>query len=389
MNFLLKKIFTPGALCLWLCLTFLLVGLWPFEFFPANKVEWVGDPVGLRFRGESEVFDHEAGGLAFTPNPLIGSGRSDSFSIEMKLRCNREPRGSMPGILVFCDEEKRPALFLGQWKSCLIVRRFHQEMQNGKKWKEASICNALPEGATRLITLVSNESESVFYVDGKPEKRFPRLSLMPEPGSLGGHYLLVGNTPESTKGWMGDVLGVALYDRALSKEEVMESYRSWGRREKGLSKEREGLFLHYGFRKISGQKVEDYSGKGNDLLIPAHAKFKSRVLTPIEIATVSRRCLIQDVLINIVGFIPLGFFLGVFLARRTKLAVAIIAAAATLGGAAISLFIELVQSQIPVRTSSVADLVSNTLGAGLGVLFFLVLLSHKDFLRRKESNYGQ
>jgi glycopeptide antibiotics resistance protein len=95
------------------------------------------------------------------------------------------------------------------------------------------------------------------------------------------------------------------------------------------------------------------------------------------------------VLINIVGFIPLGFFLGVFLARRTKLAVAIIAAAATLGGAAISLFIELVQSQIPVRTSSVADLVSNTLGAGLGVLFFLVLLSHKDFLRRKESNYGQ
>lgn len=389
MSFILKRLFAPGALCLALCLTFLLVGLWPFEFFPENKVHWVGDPIGLRFRGGSEGLDHEAGGLAFTPHPLIGSVRNSSFSIEIKLRCNREPRSSVPGILVFCDEEKKPSLFLGQWKSCLIVRRFNNDIPRGRKWKEASICSALTAGATRLITLVTNESGSVFYVDGKVQKRFPRLSLMPEPGSLGGHYLLLGNTPESTNGWMGDILGVALYDRSLSDEEVMESYHSWGRSEEGVRKKKEGLFLHYGFQKISGEKVEDYSGRGNDLLIPSHAKFKSRVLAPVDIAAVSRGYLIRDVLINIIGFIPLGFFLCIFLAGRTNLSIPIIASAATLGGAAISLFIELVQSQIPVRTSSATDLMSNALGAGLGGLLFLVLISHKDFLRNKESNYGQ
>jgi hypothetical protein len=386
---MLKKIFNPGVLCLVLCLTFLLVGLWPFEFFPENKVDWVGDPIGLRFRGDSEDDRREAGGLAFTPYPLIGSGRSSSFSIEIKLRCNREPRGSVPGILVFCDEEKTPSLFVGQWKSCLLVRRFNKEIRNGKKWKEASICGALTEGATRLITLVSNGSESVFYVDGKPVKRFPRLSLMPEPGSLAGHYLLLGNTPESTNGWMGDILGIALYDRSLTDEEVLKSYHSWGRNEDGLSRQREGLFLHYGFRKISGEKVEDYSGRGNDLLIPSHARFKSKVLAPVEIAAVSMSGLVQDVLINIIGFIPLGFFLSIFLAGRTKLAVPIIAAAATLAGAAISLFIELAQSQIPVRTSSTGDLISNALGACLGGLFFVILLSQKDFLAHKESNHGR
>lgn len=374
----LLRLFAPGPLCVALCLLFVLVGLWPFEFFPDNRVAWTQDPIGLRFRGEHRGLDHGAGGIAFTPHPLIGMDGSGSFSIEIKLRCNHEPRTSVPGIVILCDEEKKPALFLGQWKSSLIVRRISKDIRRGKKWKEASVYGGLTEGNTRLITIVSDGSGSVLYVDGRLEKRFPRLVLVPESGSPGGHYLLLGNTPEATNGWMGDIFGLALYDRVLGEEEVMENYLSWNLHQEGKRGERKGLILRYPFQKISGDKVEDSSGRGNDLLIPPHARFKSRVLAPLEIVGVSRNRFIKDVLINIIGFIPLGFFLCVFLARRTRFAVPVIVGVATSGGAAISLFIELVQSQIPVRTSSAADLMSNALGTFLGGLLFIILTFHNN-----------
>lgn len=377
MNLSLKRLFTPGALCLILGLALIVVGLWPFDFFPENKVDWVDEPSGLRFRGRGEGLDYEAGGLAFTPQPLSSAGKGTSYSIEIRLRCNREPKGSVPGILVFCDGEKRPSLFLGQWKSCLVVRRFNASTHGEKRWKEASICNALKEGATRFITLTSNGSECVFYMDGTPEKRVPRFSLAPELGSLHGHYLLLGNTPEAANGWIGDILGVALYDRFLSEDEVKESYLSWTRGENGSSARRKGLFLCYDFQKESEEKVFDHSGKGNDLLIPPHPRFATRLLTPV-----GRSCFVKDVVINILGFIPFGFFFCIFLAGRTRLAVPLVVAAGTLGGAAVSFFIELVQSQIPVRTSSVADLMSNTLGAGVGALLFAVCSATKA-LRQK------
>jgi len=310
-------------------------------------------------------------------------GGRGSFSLEMKLRCNREPRTSVPGIVVLCGEDKKPALFLGQWKSHLVVRLINKDIRTSKKWKEASIYGGLTEGNTRLITIVSDWSGSVLYVDGRLEKRFPRLSLVPQSGSLGGHFLLLGNTPEVTSGWMGDILGVALYDRVLGEKEVMENYLSWDLEREGMGGVRKGLILRYSFQEISGDMIEDSSGRGNDLLIPPHARFKSRVLAPLEVIGVSRYRIIKDVLINILGFIPLGLFLCLFLARRTQFAVPLVVAFATFGGAAISLFIELVQSQIPIRTSSAADLVSNALGTFLGGILFVLLLSTKTHIPAK------
>lgn len=386
MNLSLKRLCTSGALSLILCFAFIVAGLWPFEFFPENKVDWVNEPSGLRFRGRSDGSDGGAGGLAFTPQPLGSAGNGVSFSIEIRLRCNREPRGSLPGILVFCDEEKRPSLFLGQWKSCLVVRRFNTTASHGKRWKEASVCNALTEGTTRFITVTSNGSECVFYVDGVPKRRYPRFSLLPQAGSLQGHYLLLGNTPESKNGWIGDILGVALYDRFLGEDEVMESYRAWTRGQDGSSARRDGLFLQYEFQKETEEKVFDHSGRDNDLLIPPYAKFATRLLTPLEIVGIGRS-FVMDAVVNVLGFIPFGLSLCIFLAGRTRLAFPMVVAAGTLGGAAISLFIEVVQSQIPVRTSSTADLMSNTLGAGLGALIFAIIHARKGFLTRGESNH--
>ena len=359
-----------------MCAAFLVVGLWPFAFTPENGVHWIAAPAGLRFQGTDEGGGRGAGGLAFTPHPLLGgdSGKDGSFTIELTLCCRQEPRSSVPGIALLCDPSRGTALFLGQWKTSLIARRFNAEGGGGKGWREAGIGDVLVPGRTRFITVASSASESVFYVDGELEKRFPRVSLLPSSGSLRGLHLLLGNAPQAGNGWTGEILGVAIHDRFLHPDEVMRNFLSWKEGRNGPEPAREGLLLRYTFEEGEGGKVLDHSGWGNDLLIPPTPKFRSRVLAPIE--TTILRCgpFLEDSVINIAGFIPFGFFLCNWLAGARRLAAPLLALAGVLAGGSLSLFIELVQSQIPVRTSSVADLINNTLGAGLGVLLYVVLI---------------
>ncbi len=306
--------------------------------------------------------------MALTPNPLFlgDSEENGSFSMEILLRCDEEPNTRVPAIAVFHDRSKMPSFFLGQWGSSLIVRRFGPDVDG---WGESAVSQSLTRGSTRLITITSNGSRSVFYVDGVREKRLPGWSLASGRESLRGQYLVLGNSPEVANGWSGEISGVALYHRFLSDGEVMKSARSW--LEGGEIGRRDGLFLLYTPAKGAWKTVVDRSGNGNDLLVPVHPKFSKRLLA--SAGPMWKGSSLQDVMINVFGFIPFGFFLCLYGAARTRLPVWLIAAAGTFGGAALSFFIELLQSEIPVRTSSLADLMSNVIGAALGAILFAAL----------------
>ena len=75
-----------------------------------------------------------------------------------------------------------------------------------------------------------------------------------------------------------------------------------------------------------------------------------------------------DVAINIIGFVPFGFsFFAYFsMVWETKHAALLV----ILPGFLTSLSIEVLQAWLPTRNSGVNDLITNTLGAGLGVLLF-------------------
>jgi glycopeptide antibiotics resistance protein len=73
-----------------------------------------------------------------------------------------------------------------------------------------------------------------------------------------------------------------------------------------------------------------------------------------------------DVLLNIPGFIPLGFILCVYLSLVRTPWNAILSAA--LAGGILSFVIEVLQAYIPQRISGTTDIITNTLGTVLGAV---------------------
>ncbi|MCJ7580031.1 MAG: VanZ family protein, partial [Candidatus Aminicenantes bacterium] len=115
---------------------------------------------------------------------------------------------------------------------------------------------------------------------------------------------------------------------------------------------------------------------GNVLAVPAQISSKGRMLEwPINIFQ-TRASMVKDIIINVFGFIPLGFFLLLWFKGTKRWTYRYSILVVVLIGGLISLGIEMTQVFIPARVSSLFDVVWNMAGTVLGVLgiFFFATL---------------
>lgn len=81
----------------------------------------------------------------------------------------------------------------------------------------------------------------------------------------------------------------------------------------------------------------------------------------------------RDFIINIVGFIPYGYLLLLYLVSgKSKGGLFGMTLLAVVAGTGTSLILEIAQFYIPGRTSSLFDLIANGMGTCIGVVYFLV-----------------
>lgn len=226
-------------------------------------------------------------------------------------------------------------------------------------------------GRPRFLTVTSDPEGTKLYVDGRVQKVFSGFSLISPVFKQRSVpiQLVLGNSPSGQKPWFGKIKRVAVYNRSLSADQVGRHFRNIG--DGDLQADDPALL--YLFNEGGGEFIRDHAGQSRKLLKPASLKIIERKLLSsfIKDFRLGRRYL-KDVVINIAGFVPLGFLLfALLLGRETASRYRAYILVLLIGGG-ISLSIEFAQSYLPMRHSSSTDLIFNTLGTAMGVALFRV-----------------
>jgi VanZ family protein len=343
-----------GALCLCCTLIILTAGLWPFHA-PRNDVAWLEQENGVRFGVHGTI-------LSVSAFETHSFERGDSSSLEIWLEPSR-PKGRKT-ILAFADSGHTEGQFLlQQIGDALIVQRRNIDDRDIRRVGEITIPSAFHEKKRVFVTINLQPHKTSVYLDGVLATSSEILGS--NPGAFSGR-LVLGNSVTSSDSWSGQVLGLAIYAHELTAARVLVQYEDWTiNRRPTLSQDERSTAL-YLFSERGGNLVHDQLGSSADLIMPN----RYMVLRPAFLLSPWGHyhptwSYWADVGINIIGFIPFGFFVvGYF---STVPAIRNAVAATILIGFLTSLTIEWLQAYLPTRDSGINDLITNTLGTVLGV----------------------
>ena len=347
-------------------------GLRPYDFFVPNQVSWSEGTPGLRFTRQ---------GIAATSESLewFASGRAEPVSIEVWLRRGASPPADGGVVLALGDGERVAPLLLAQWQSSFYFR-FPARDEGVLIEETLRLKDESPEEKRRFVAFTSGPEGSRAYVEAV-EVASSVLSHFLGPGvrSLGGR-LVLGSRLQACRGWDGMVDGLALYRRALSLEEVASHAAVVGNGDvKALAGER-GLLALYAFDEGFGQRVRDLAGGAGDLSIPELYRPLDLGLLRFRPMAAGRPVTLDDAIVNVLGFIPVGLSALWALRRWTSLGGTSLFLIVTSIGFLLSLAIETTQAFLPSRVSAAGDLALNGLGSALGAALALAV-SHKMLAR--------
>lgn len=329
-------------------------------FRPVNRVEWLPAGEGISFSRSAMAFVE-----GFDVGGADGSAAA-GVSIEMVLRSQSLDTSNFQYILSVHAGSDERQLLIGQWRQWLIV--MNGDDYDGKKGLQKVYVDLGSDPARGVwLSIVSDGAGTRVYLDGRRVKFNPNLHLF-FPGQGSGAWLVVGNSVYGRHAWQGAVMGMALYGYALGDETVRSRAAGWGAESGGFGLERDlSPVVFYRFERSADGRVKNLADDRFHLEIPEMLKIlKKEFLGFPRVADLGRWAMVKDVMLNLAGFVPLGFMLcavagrfkGVW--RRYDWMVAV-------GLAFVfSLSLEVVQAWIPSRDSSLLDLVMNTAGAGVG-----------------------
>lgn len=242
---------------------------------------------------------------------------------------------------------------MGQWKNHLIIKLANLQGSPSESYWETGVDNLFRKNKSMTLGIYSDNSGLSIFADGKLVLSKAGYSMSHLSGLRTQALLVLGNSPTGESPWKGDLLGLSIHQDTRRTENPNSNVMIYAQ-----SKKESGAFLRTG---------------GNiplEFFIPSTFRpVKKTVLFPPWKATYNHSFW-KDVFINILGFIPFGFFFHAWLRKpsagndfSTVLLVALL-------GAGISLAIELLQVFLPSRDSSLTDVINNILGTCVGIWLY-------------------
>jgi hypothetical protein len=370
----LKKKSVYSYISLSYILIILFWGLRPFNFHSANGVDWLKRENGIYFHNRGIVY----GPSEF--NNLNGQSlfkKIESISIELWLTPGRDDDDGFSCIFGLYDVDRPEVFSLSQVKSLLNLSAYQNPGKNKKdphNWRWLK--NALLKGKKRLLTITSDKNNTAVYLDGKKVGEYRNYSLLPTKELTPAWCVVIGNDPTGKRPWTGKIHGMALYNHSLSSKKVFEHFEKW-REDSAISLLKEKKFIAlYPMDEQKGHLIHNALNNRYNLLIPDRfIILKKNFLKFSGDALKLNDTSLQDMLINIIGFIPLGYLSLVTICsiKSSWTSSWRLIILAVVGGTSISLFVEILQAYLPTRNSSLTDLIFNIIGTGLGVILALLL----------------
>jgi VanZ family protein len=343
----------PGLICMLVLVGILVAGLAPFER-PRNAVTWLGNENGVRFGRH---------GTIWSAGEFVVADAQGEASCSLEIWLQPDSASASSTVLAFYTPQDPLQFLLQQYHGLLILSRQIREGQNGTQ-----IIGT--DGVFRriepvFITITSGAEKSAMYVDGNLARSFPGIRI----GKQCAGQLVLGTSPIGKNSWLGQLKGLALYQQELSPAEVLRHYQTWTTQGRPALSGNERAIGVYLFNERTGNVVHNDVRPGIDLYIPPRfTLLHEQFLEPFWQEFRPSPSYWKDILVNIVGFIPLGFFFFAYwsavrpIKHPTWTTVVF--------GFAVSLTIEVLQSYLPTRDSGTTDLITNTLGTFLGVRLY-------------------
>jgi VanZ family protein len=344
-----KKIL--ATLCGIAVLAMLFATLWPFNPFPPNRVSWLADANGVRFGGP---------GVVLSKGPLLASSSDEGNSCSLELLLRPASADVSTTILTFAGPDNPQQFAVRQWLHSLLVTRDTPAAQNTLKRTKFDVPHVFQPEKLALVTVTSGPSGTVVYVNGRHTQTFSRFAILPR--DLSGQ-IVIGTSSVDYQPWPGEISGLAIYSKELTAPEVAQHYAKWidGSR----TDDPDRAVARYVFAERSGNEIHSSVPSGPSLEIPSYFQIPHKVmLKPVWKEFDETKVYFIDVVVNIVGFMPLGFIFGAYFLLAHSRGKAILYA--TLVGGSLSFLIEVVQAYIPQRFSGTTDIITNTLGTLLG-----------------------
>lgn len=345
-----------ASLCLLIFGVMLVAAFWPFRPHPENRVTWLANEHGLRFSGAGIV-------LSLKKFELPDSGMPAAISLEIWLKPSQDKYST---ALLAVSSGRNPEQFrVRQAGDALLVLEEPFASSRHSATTALSVSHAFQAHQQSFIAISAGAQGATVYVNGVPTKKSSTFRVTDKDFS---GQLIVGSSPDAYDTWRGEFLGMALFGRELTQAQVSEHYQAWlhGRPEVLKNDQPAALYV---FDEGIGDIVHNQMTSGSDLVIPRSFRipFKPFLKSPWREFSFNRAYL-RDVLINISGFVPFGFFVCMYFSwgqagRKAVLTTIFL-------GAVFSLTIEVLQWYIPIRDSGTTDILTNTLGTALGAMLY-------------------
>lgn len=339
-----------GALCILVLCIILWAGLSPFHA-PKNEVQWLANRNGLSFGNQGTVLSRRE----------IQPPQTGSFSVEIWLK---SARGWDSGTILALYSPREPHQFLlNESVSDLMIRTSAGHSARDIQLYVDSVFGHAP--AVFLAVTADSQGMKV-YENGRLSKTFPGSYAAAD---LRPFRVVLGTEPIDVNSWRGQIYGLALYNSNLDAAQVANHFQSWKQNGRPTSAEEDKTLAVYCFDERTGRVVQNASAHGVDLMIPERFTTVDQVfLKPPWLEYRDGADAPNNILINVGGFIPLGFCYCAFWARRHSMRAA--ALRAIVLGVAVTFTIEILQAFLPTRQSGMTDLFTNTFGTCIGAALY-------------------